>query len=267
LSARQIFIGHGKKRLPLIPTGTAKLETFYVNSGKIDLLMKILLVASSNNEIKLLRDRLTFVSKISNNHSEYKLGSLDIDILVTGHGSVFMAYRLTRVLTTYSYDLAINVGLAGSFDYFLELGFVVNVIQDQFADLGFEEKESFFTLGEKELLNEDSFPFTGEILRSLGNFEIDVLESLIPVKSITVNTLHGRQESIQRVKKRFGCEIETMEGAAFFYTCLMEKIPFLQIRSISYFVEIPKVDNWNMPLALSNLTATVLDLFQELRSD
>jgi futalosine hydrolase len=229
--------------------------------------MKILVVASSNSEIRLLRDKLDFVSKISHNLINYRLGTLDIDILVTGHGSVFMAYHLTKTLNAHNYDLAINAGIAGSFDYFLELGFVVNVIQDQFADLGFEEKDSFFTLSEKELLNEDSFPFTGELLRSLGNFEIDVVESLIPVKAITVNTLHGRQENIQRVKKRFKCDIETMAGAAFFYVCLMEKVPFLQIRSISYFIEIPKVDNWNLQLASGNLTATILDLFQELRAD
>ncbi|MBN2812550.1 MAG: hypothetical protein JXQ80_00665 [Bacteroidales bacterium] len=229
--------------------------------------MKILLVASSNSEVKLLCDKLEFVAKVYTNLNNYRLGNLDIDILVTGHGSVFMAYHLTKALNTYSYDLAINMGIAGSFDYFLELGFVVNVVQDQFADLGFEEKDSFFTLGEKELLNEDSFPFTGEILRNLGSFEIDVVESLIPVKAITVNTLHGRQDSIQKVKSRFKCEIETMSGAAFFYACLMERIPFLQIRSISYFVEIRKVDNWHHPLALGNLTTTVLEILEELRLD
>jgi futalosine hydrolase len=229
--------------------------------------MKILLVASSNSEIKLLRDKLTFVSKLYYNLSNYRLGNLEIDILITGHGSIFMAHHLTKILHTFSYDLAINLGIAGSFDYFLELGFVVNVIQDQFADLGYEEKDSFFTLGDKELLKEDTFPFTGEILRSLGNFEIDVVESLIPVKAITVNTLHGQQENIQKLKNRFKCDIETMSGAAFFYVCLMEKIPFLQIRAVSYFIEIKKVDNWNLPLAVGNLTATVLETLEELRAD
>jgi futalosine hydrolase len=229
--------------------------------------MKILLVASSNSEVKQLQDKLIFVSKIYSNLNNYRLGNLDIDVLVTGYGSAFMSYHLTKTLNTYNYDLAVNMGIAGSFDYFLELGFVVNVIQDQFADLGFEEKDSFFTLGEKELLNEDSFPFTGEILLSLGNFEIDVVESLIPVKAITVNTLHGRQENIQKAKTRFKSEVETMEGAAFFYTCLMEKIPFLQIRAISHFVEIRKVDNWNHPLALGNLTTTVIEILEELRAD
>lgn len=229
--------------------------------------MKILLVASSPSEVKLLRDKLHFVSKLNGNMSSHKLGNLDVDILVTGYGSAFVAYHLTKALNTYSYDLAINLGVAGSFDYFLELGFVVNVIQEQFADLGFEDKDTFFSLSEKEMLNEDSFPFTEGVLRSLGNFEIEVVDSLIPVKGITVNTLHGAQESIQKVKGRYKCEIETLSGAAFFYTCLMEKIPFLQIRAISYFIEIRKVENWNHPLALGNLTTTVLEILEELRLD
>jgi futalosine hydrolase len=227
--------------------------------------MKILIVAASNNEVKELRDRLTFVSKVDSQLQNYRYGNLDIAILISGHGSIFMAYHLTRTLNAYNYDLAINMGIAGSFDYFLELGFVVNVVQDQFADLGIEEKDSFFTLSEKEMMPEDSYPFTGEILRSLGNFEIEEVETLIPVKAITVNTLNGRQENIQKAKAKFNCEIETMEGGAFFYVCLMEKIPFLQIRSISYFIELRKVENWNLPLAIRNLTSSVFDILKELR--
>ncbi len=229
--------------------------------------MKILIVAASSTEIKEIRDQLTLVSKITPNLSSYKYGNLNIDLLITGYGSVFTAFYLTKTLHSHNYDLAINAGVAGSFDYFLEQGFVVNVIQDQFADLGFEDKDGFYTLGEKEMLNEDSFPFTGEIMRSLGNFEIEEIESMIPVKAITVNTIHGSQEKIQRLKNKYHAEIETMEGAAFFYVCLMEKVPFLQIRSVSNFVEIPKVENWYLPLALKNLTKSMMDIFGELRID
>ncbi len=229
--------------------------------------MKILIVAASSTEIKEVRDHLTLVNKLSPNLSSYQYGNLNIDLLITGYGSVFTAFHLTKALHSHSYDLAINAGVAGSFDYFLEQGFVVNVIQDQFADLGFEDKEGFYTLGEKEMINEDSFPFTGEIMRSLGNFEIEEIESMIPVKAITVNTIHGSQEKIQRLKSKYHAEIESMEGAAFFYVCLMEKVPFLQIRSISNFVEIPKVENWYLPLALKNLTKSMMDIFGELRID
>lgn len=226
--------------------------------------MKILIVSASSTEIKEIRDKLTFVNKLTPNLSTYKFGKLRVDLLITGYGSVFTAFYLTRTLYTNSYDLAVNAGVAGSFDYFLEQGFVVNVIRDQFADLGFEDKNGFYTLGEKEMLNEDSFPFTGEVMHSLGNFEIEEVDSLIPVKAITVNTIHGTQEKIKRLKDKYKAEIETMDGAAFFYVCLMEKVPFLQIRSISNFVEIPKVENWYLPLALKNLTKSLMNILGEL---
>ena len=229
--------------------------------------MKILIVSASSTEIKEIRDKLTFINKLTPNLSTYKFGKLRVDLLITGYGSVFTAFYLTRTLYTNSYDLAINVGVAGSFDYFLEQGFVVNVIRDQFADLGFEDKNGFYTLGEKEMLNEDSFPFTGEVMHSLGNFEIEEVDSLIPVKAITVNTIHGTQERIKRLKDKYKAEIETMDGAAFFYVCLMEKVPFLQIRSVSSFVEIPRVENWYLPLALSNLTKSLMDILGELSVD
>jgi len=229
--------------------------------------MKILIVSASSTEIKEIRDKLTFINKITPNLSTYKFGKLKIDLLITGYGSVFTAYYLTRALQMNTYDLAINAGVAGSFDYFLEQGFVVNVIRDQFADLGFEDKNGFYTLGEKEMLNEDSFPFTGETMHSLGNFEIDEVDSLIPVKAITVNTIQGSQEKIQRLKTKYKAEIETMDGAAFFYVCLMEKVPFLQIRSISNFVEIPRVENWYLPIALKNLTKSLMDIFGELKTE
>jgi len=170
--------------------------------------MKILIVSASSTEIKEIRDKLTFINKLTPNLSTYKFGKLRVDLLITGYGSVFTSFYLTRTLNTNSYDLAINAGVAGSFDYFLEQGFVVNVIRDQFADLGFEDKNGFYTLGEKEMLNQDSFPFTGEVMHSLGNFEIEEVDSLIPVKAITVNTIHGTQEKIKRLKDKYKAEID-----------------------------------------------------------
>jgi futalosine hydrolase len=229
--------------------------------------LKILIVAASNTETKQLSDKLEFIQSINNNYVCYKYGTLGIDILVTGVGSIFTTYYLTKALNANNYDLAINIGIAGSFDYFLEQGFVVNVIQDQFADLGVEENDNFYTLSEKELMDENIYPFRREILKNKGTYDIDEVDSLIPVKAITVNTLIGSLGSVQKLKDKFKPEIMSTEGAAFFYVCLMENIPFLQLRAISNFVEIRKIENWNIPLALKNLTDSVLTIFEELRLD
>jgi futalosine hydrolase len=55
-----------------------------------------------------------------------------------------------------------------------------------------------------------------------------------------------------------------MEGAAVFYVCQMEKIPFLQLRAISNRVEKRNRNAWNIPLPLENLRRVVLLLLNEL---
>jgi futalosine hydrolase len=229
--------------------------------------LKVLIVAASNREVKDFTNKLEFVHQIEPQYRSYKLGELYVDVLVTGYGAVFTAYSLTRALNMINYDLAINIGLAGSFDHFLEQGFVVNVVQDRFADLGVEHKNKLYTLFEEELMDENEFPFAEGVLNSLGNFEIEEVESLIPVKGVTVNTLYSDPKWINLMREKYSPEIETMNGAAFFYICLAEKIPFLQIRAISHFVEIRRIENWNIPSALKNLTGSVIHILEELRVD
>lgn len=229
--------------------------------------MRILIVAESPREVLKLVDELKFVNQIDPNFKSYSCYNLHVDILITGLGSTFMAYHLTRALNMINYDLAINIGLAGSFDHFLEQGFVVNVIQEQFADLGVVHKNNFFTLAEEELMDENTFPFAEGKLHSLGNFELDEIESLIPVKGITLNTLHSDPKWLAKLRDKFDPEVETMTGAAFFYVCLQEKIPFLQIRAISHFVEIRRIESWNIPNAVESLTATVVSILNELKLD
>jgi futalosine hydrolase len=227
--------------------------------------LKILIIAAVNREVVDIINKLEFIHQIDANYRSYKLGNLSVDVLTTGYGSVFTAYYLTRALNMINYDLAINIGLAGSFDHFLEQGFIVNVVQDQFADLGIEHKNNFYSLFEEELMNENEFPFVDAKLNSLGNFEIEEVESLIPVKAVTVNTLHSDPKWINLIRQKYSPEIETMNGAAFSYVCLSEKVPFLQIRAVSHFVEIRRVENWNIPVAIKNLSGSLVSILEELR--
>lgn len=238
---------------------------FYLNCTEKNLhILKILIVAASNRDAKKIADSLKFMHRIEANFNNYIYGELNIDILTTGIGGVFTSYYLTKVFSIISYDLAINIGIAGSYDYFLEQGFVVNVIQDEFADLGVEDKDNFYTLSEMELMNENQHPFEGGKLRTHGAYDLMEVETLIPVKAVTVNTSHAQFESIDRIRRKFNPDIETPDGAAFMYTCMKERIPFLQIRSISHYVELKNIDSWNIPLALKNLKNTIVSVFDEL---
>ncbi len=80
-----------------------------------------------------------------------------------------------------------------------------------------------------------------------------------PVNAITVNTASGTLQTIEKLSKKFNPDIETMEGAAFFYICSGGKIPFLAIRSISNKVEPRNKDNWDIRFALDNLSEKLKD--------
>jgi futalosine hydrolase len=64
--------------------------------------------------------------------------------------------------------------------------------------------------------------------------------------------------------RRFDPDIETMEGASFFYICRRESIPFFAVRSISNRVERRNRASWNIPLALENLSVRMEEVFNLL---
>jgi len=51
-----------------------------------------------------------------------------------------------------------------------------------------------------------------------------------------------------------------MEGAALHYVCLMENIPFLQIRSISNYIGERNRKNWNMMDSIVNLNQALASI-------
>ena len=85
--------------------------------------------------------------------------------------------------------------------------------------------------------------------------------NLQEVKAITVNKVHGNELSILKTIDRFNPEIESMEGAAFFYACEQANTSCIQIRAISNFVERRNRANWNIKLAVNTLNDTLIHLF------
>lgn len=216
--------------------------------------MRILIVAATENEL----------AAIKNHYSRTVSEHLILDFLVTGVGMTATAYALTKRLTSRKYDLVVNVGVAGSFRNEISLGDVVNVVSDSFADLGAEDGEKFISIFDLKLQSNDSFPFWNGKIKNEHAGKFGQLGYLKNVKAITVNKVHGNNESIQNTFLRYHPDIETMEGAAFFYVCAMERVPFLQLRAISNRVELRNRRAWKMDLALGNLASTVRSFLDEV---
>jgi len=218
--------------------------------------MNILIVAATIPEVLPFINR--FKLKEKNKIFSGAYNNFHINLLITGIGMVATTYNLTKTITSYKYDIAINVGIAGSFNKSHTIGEVVNVVEDKFSELGAEDGEHFVSLN-----NLNIEPHNIEIIANpLLNFP-KTLDLLKKVKGITVNTVHGNKKSIDNIIKIDNPDIETMEGAAFMYVCLSENMKFIQLRAISNLIEKRKKENWNVPLAIKNLNNILLSVFQE----
>lgn len=226
--------------------------------------MNLLLVAATPFEVQGYIDYLD-QHFIKTQAFRYHKGEIQVAVLITGVGLPLMAYALGSVLHTSEWSLAINAGVAGALDSTLKIGDVVQLTSERFADLGVEEADGQFTdIHEMGLIEANQAPFQAG--RLINNDSNDY--AFLPgVHGISVNKVHGFTSSITAIKSKYpDAQVESMEGAAFFYACLLHKIPFLEIRSISNYVEARNKDNWNLPLAIENLNNTLIELTKALFS-
>jgi futalosine hydrolase len=226
--------------------------------------MKILIVSATYLEIEPLLLQFNFEQDINQKVKSYSYNNHQIDVLIPGVGMTCTAYWMGKTLATKIYDVAINLGLTGSFDENLSVGQTVHITSDRISELGAEDGESFLSLIDMDLINDEDYTLNHGEMRNTIVLENPAIDDLEKVSAITVNTTHGAAISIQKIKELFNPQVESMEGAAFFYACLFEGITCSQIRTISNKVEKRNKDNWDIPLAVKNLCATGLQIINNL---
>ena len=229
---------------------------------KKEIILKILIISATKKEIEPLLNNL-IVKKTQANIFQCKYNDFFIDVLISGVGIPLTVYYLTKTIKR-NYDLVINAGICGSFSHNLEIGQVVSVVTEQFADIGIEDDNSFSTIFESGLIDYNDKPFVNGVLVNNYKFEHEPVNKLENADAITVNVVHGNIETISKVKQKFNPDIETMEGAAVFFVCLTVKVPFVEIRAVSNYVEARNKDNWDIPLAVNNLNKVLFDFIKNI---
>ncbi|MDR2065791.1 MAG: futalosine hydrolase [Prevotellaceae bacterium] len=214
--------------------------------------MNILITAATAFELQEIKEKVKSVQ----NHN--------IDFCVTGIGCTLTAYKLAKKLQDTKFDLVLNVGFAGSFVKNTEIGTTVIVENEIFGNLGIAYPHKLSTLFDENFMNKNEYPFTnGKLFCKYANLLNSI--NLKLVCGLTVDVAGGEQNQIEQRQKMFNADIETMEGAAFFYVCLSEKIPFLEIRTISNYIEPRNKNKWNIPLATRNLTNNTFNFLNSLQ--
>lgn len=226
--------------------------------------MRILLVAATAPEIDPVVATFGRLLRAGERTRSFSVAGHQIDVLTTGVGMVATAAWCSRVLSTVSYDLAVNAGVCGSFVSRLAPGTVVHVTADRLCELGAEDGDSFLTIHDLGLLNANEFPFVDGTVVNARPPALPVIATLPSATGVTVNTVHGDASSIVRLIERFSPDVETMEGAAFMYACLIHSVPFTQIRGVSNLVERRNRAAWKLPQAIAALTTTTRTLIEQL---
>ena len=196
---------------------------------------------------------------------EFGKDQLSVFPMVTGVGMPFTAYALGKYNNISEMSFVVQIGLAGAFIKNLNLGQVVEIKEESFSDLGVEESDGSFTdIFSLGLQEKNRYPFTnGKIINDDPPFQSD----LISVNGISLNRVHGTSESIEQTYRQFPADVETMEGAAFFYACKMQHVRFAQIRAISNYVEVRNRENWKIDHALDNLRKYMSNKILEWNSE
>lgn len=194
--------------------------------------------------------------------SDFCVRNPEANILISGVGIPFSTYSITKWLQNNKYDIVIQAGIAGSFTDKLPLGVVVSVKSEVFATVGINENKQFFTLFEKGLADENDI-FSGEYL--INNNPILEKFSYPIVSAVTVDNVTDESFANCVISTKFSPDIESMEGAVLHYVCLKEKIPFLQLRSISNYVGERDKGKWKLKESVSNLNQELQNIYNSLK--
>jgi futalosine hydrolase len=206
--------------------------------------MYILLVAATENEIKTTSDWLSSVRGSVNGH--------EVEVLITGVGTAAASYAITRQLLWRSPEMVIQAGIGGSFNNGYPPETVAFIHEEVFADLGVFQNNTFNDIFDLGLTGADDHPFTNRMLVN-PQPEPWVKYGLPFVRGATINCISSTGQQIEAIKNKYQPVIESMEGAAFHYACLMEHIPFIQLRAVSNFVGERDKTKWKLNGAITVL--------------
>jgi len=213
--------------------------------------MNILLVSATVKEIQPFIELYRTTNKYT-----------DIDILISGIGLTAATYHISKQLNLKRPGIVIQAGVAGCFDRKIPLGTVLAVKKDTIADQGVIEEEKLRTLFDLGLVRPDEHPFkNGWLENKTGLLDSIALRKVI---AISVNEITTAQQRIKFYHTAFRPSIESMEGAAFHYTCLMEGVPFVQLRSVSNYIAERDKKKWDMKTAIFNLNKELIKLVESV---
>lgn len=213
--------------------------------------MKILLITATSLELEGL------VSKAM------ETGPHSLQTMVTGIGLVSTTHAIMQEIFRSRPALIIQAGIAGSFGDRLKPGTAVAVEKEVVADMGVYEKEGYRDIFDMGLAGPHSHPYRHGCLVNPHD-EIIQKTGLECVSSVSVNEITTDPKRMDLFSQRYKADIESMEGAALHHACIMQEVPFVQIRGISNQVGERDKSKWKTKEAVTAVSKALSTLIQRL---
>lgn len=186
----------------------------------------------------------------------------EVEVLITGVGLVAATHAITKRIAVNPPDFVLQAGICGSLDNNLALADAVVVASDTVADAGVTEYNAFRTVFDMGLAQANLHPYRDGFLINPHRI---VKECGLPAaRGITVNEVSTNLERIKYYKENLQAEVESMEGAALHYACLQEKLPFLQLRTVSNRVGERNKQHWQLAAAIEKLYQAIVQVLPKI---
>ncbi len=171
-------------------------------------------------------------------------------VAVLGVGAVAFSANLSSVLTSlskngFSISTVVALGICGAYPASkIQVGQVVRIASETVGDLGYREADNSFVPWSPVAIYECDCALQGQFAD---------LKSLPAVKGLTVNCCTGTAAEAQMRESIFGCQVESMEGAAAVSLCNALGISVIEIRAVSNIATTRDKSQWKIKEALEKL--------------
>ena len=230
--------------------------------------MKIAVIGAMEQEVELLRSKLTNAQTETIANSEFTsglIGGKEVVLLKSGIGKVNAAMSTTILLDKYQPDVVINTGSAGGFDTNLDVGAIV--ISDEVRHHDCDVTAFGYEIGQMAGMpaaykaDEKLIEVAKEAVTEVGTHPFAV--GLICSGDVFMADPNRVEEVRQNFPTMKACE---MEAAGVAQVCYQFNIPFVVIRSLSDIAGKQSNISFDefLPVAAKHSTEIVLNAISKL---
>ncbi|HFG9104847.1 TPA: 5'-methylthioadenosine/S-adenosylhomocysteine nucleosidase [Staphylococcus argenteus] len=192
------------------------------------------IIGAMEEEVTILKNKLTQLSEISIAHVKFYTGILqerEVVITQSGIGKVNAAISTTLLIIKFKPDIIINTGSAGALDESLKVGDVL--ISD---DLKYHDADAtafgyeFGQIPQMPATFESSKGLIEKVSQVIDQQQLAAKVGLI----VSGDSFIGSVEQRQKIKEVFPNAMAVeMEATAIAQTCYQFKVPFVVVRAVS----------------------------------